>query len=44
MQELFNLYYLYEYMANHTYDEEHIEYSHLKNYVVALIKKISATE
>lgn len=40
MQELFDLFYLYEYMANCTYDEQHIEYVHLKNYIGKLIERV----
>ena len=38
MQELFNLFYLYDYMAFHTIDEEHIKYCHLRDYVAKLIE------
>lgn len=38
MQDLFNLYYLYEYMVNHTADEEREEYIYLRNYVTKLIQ------
>ncbi len=42
MQELFNLFYLYDYMIMHTVDEEHEEYIHLRNYVAELIEGMGA--
>lgn len=38
MQNLFNLFYLYDYMVKHTKDEEHEEYVYLRNYVTSLIE------
>lgn len=40
MQELFDLYYLYDYKARYTVDEEHIEYVKLRDYVASLIERI----
>ena len=37
MQELFDLFYLYDYMVMHTVDEEKEEYIHLRGYVTTLI-------
>lgn len=37
MQELFNLFYLYDYMVMHTDEEEKDEYIYLRNYVSTLI-------
>lgn len=42
MQELFNLFYLYDYMAMHTIDEEYREYTHLRDYVAKLIEDMGA--
>lgn len=42
MQELFNLFYLYDYMAMHTIDEEYREYTHLRDYVTKLIEDMGA--
>lgn len=42
MQELFDLFYLYDYMAIHTVDEEHKEYTHLRRYVAKLIERLGA--
>ncbi len=38
MQELFNLFYLYDYMVMHTVDEEKEEYICLRRYVARLIE------
>lgn len=38
MQELFNLYYLYDYAVMHTIEEEQQEYMKLRDYVASLIE------
>lgn len=40
MQELFDLFYLYDYMAIHTVEEQHTEYVHLRNYIGKLIERV----
>lgn len=40
MQELFDLFYLYEYMTMHTVDEEKEEYICLRRYVARLIESV----
>ena len=37
MQELFNLFYLYDYMAKYTIDEERTKYIFLRHYVAKMI-------
>lgn len=40
MQELFNLFYLYDYMTKHTTEEKYREYYYLRHYVVKLIEEM----
>ncbi len=42
MQELFNLFYLYDYMTMHTIAEEYRAYTHLRDYVAKLIERMGA--
>ena len=42
MQELFYLFYLYDYMVSHTKDEEHDKYIYLRDYVVSFIAGMGA--
>lgn len=42
MQELFDLFYLYEYMTMHTVDEKKEEYICLRRYVARLIERLGA--
>ena len=40
MQELFNLFYLYDYMTKHTTEEKYREYCYLCHYVAKLIEEM----
>ena len=40
MQELFNLFYLYDYMTKHTTEEKYKEYCYLRHYVAKLIEEM----